>query len=142
MNGLVDVRDTIQAAKIAPFSSRVPIGTSPKRLIDIVLALCGILALAPLLILCYFLTVTTSAGPAFFRHRRVGFGGKHFDCLKFRTMRTDASERLQELLKSDPAAAAEWAATRKLKHDPRVTDFGAIMRKSSLDELPQLFNVL
>jgi exopolysaccharide production protein ExoY len=72
----------------------------------------------------------------------VGFKGKYFDCLKFRTMVTDAPERLHQLLKSDPLAAAEWATNRKLRYDPRVTAIGAILRKSSLDELPQLFNVL
>jgi exopolysaccharide production protein ExoY len=120
----------------------VPVGTNSKRLIDLILAVVGILLLAPLFVICYLLTVATSPGPALFRHRRVGFGGKHFDCLKFRTMRTDASERLRELLESDPVAAAEWAACRKLRRDPRVTAIGAVMRKSSLDELPQLFNVL
>jgi exopolysaccharide production protein ExoY len=84
----------------------------------------------------------TSPGPALFRHRRVGFKGKYFDCLKFRTMAQDAPERLRQLLGSDPVAAAEWATSRKLRHDPRVTPIGAILRKSSLDELPQLFNVL
>jgi exopolysaccharide production protein ExoY len=115
---------------------------TPKRLVDIVLAISGIFLLAPLLIICYLVTVTTSPGPALFRHRRVGFNGKHFGCLKFRTMVTDAPERLRQLLESDPLAASEWAANRKLKHDPRVTAIGALLRKSSLDELPQLFNVL
>src|SRR6202012_5496490 len=73
---------------------------------------------------------------------RVGFGGKYFDCLKFRTMVTDAPERLRKHLESDPVAAAEWETNRKLRDDPRVTAIGAILRKSSLDELPQLFNVL
>src|SRR6202008_476876 len=77
-----------------------------------------------------------------FRHKRVGFQGKRFECLKFRTMATDAPERLVRHLESDPAAAAELAATRKLRNDPRVTPLGAILRKSSLDELPQLFNVV
>jgi exopolysaccharide production protein ExoY len=77
-----------------------------------------------------------------FRPPRVGFGGKQFDCLKFRTMVSDAPERLREHLASDPAAAAEWAATQKLRNDPRVTLIGALLRQSSLDELPQLFNVL
>jgi len=111
-------------------------------MIDIVLALSGILLLAPLLIICFALTVATSPGPALFRHRRVGFKGKYFDCLKFRTMVTDAPERLHRLLEMDAAAAAEWAANRKLRYDPRVTVIGEILRKSSLDELPQLFNVL
>ncbi|WJR81398.1 sugar transferase [Bradyrhizobium sp. NP1] len=115
---------------------------TPKRTLDILLAISGIILLAPLLIICFLATVVTSPGPALFRHRRVGFNGKHFDCLKFRTMVTDAPERLRKLLESDPVAAAEWAANRKLRHDPRVTAIGAILRKSSLDELPQLFNVL
>jgi exopolysaccharide production protein ExoY len=122
--------------------SSEPIGMIAKRFADIVLAISGIVLLAPLLIICFVATVVTSPGPALFRHKRVGFNGKHFNCLKFRTMVTDAPERLQRLLKSDPLAASEWAANRKLKNDPRVTAIGAILRKSSLDELPQLFNVL
>jgi len=139
MNGLTEVRSNLKVASVSP---PVPVGTNSKRLIDLILALVGIVLLAPLLVICYLLTVATSPGPALFRHRRVGFGGKHFDCLKFRTMRTDASERLHELLESDPVAAAEWTACRKLRRDPRVTAIGAVLRKSSLDELPQLFNVL
>jgi exopolysaccharide production protein ExoY len=110
--------------------------------IDIILALSGIVLLAPLLIICYAATVISSSGPALFRHRRVGFGGRYFDCLKFRTMVPDASDQLRKLLESDPRAAAEWVAGRKLRYDPRVTAIGALLRKSSLDELPQLFNVL
>jgi exopolysaccharide production protein ExoY len=119
-----------------------PIGLTSKRVIDIILAVSGIILLAPLLIICYVATVLTSPGPAFFRHRRVGFNGKYFHCLKFRTMVTDAPERLRQLLDTDPVAAAEWEANRKLRYDPRVTAIGDILRRSSLDELPQLFNVL
>jgi exopolysaccharide production protein ExoY len=115
---------------------------TPKRIADIFLAISGVVLLAPLLIICFVATVIASPGPALFRHKRVGFNGKHFDCFKFRTMVADAPERLRGLLESDPSAAAEWATNRKLKHDPRVTAIGAILRKSSLDELPQLFNVL
>src|SRR5882757_3888234 len=138
MNGLVDVRSLRFAATGLPH----PTGLLSKRVIDIILAVSGIILLAPLLIICFLATVVTSPGPALFRHRRVGFKGKHFDCLKFRTMVTDAPERLRRLLDSDPVAAAEWTANRKLRYDPRVTAIGAILRKSSLDELPQLFNVL
>ena len=134
--------DTGRPLPSATGSSSRPIGLSSKRIIDIVLAVSGIVLLAPLLVICFVLTVVTSPGPALFRHRRVGFNGKHFDCLKFRTMVTDAPERLRKLLESDPAIAAEWLATEKLRYDPRVTAIGAILRKSSLDELPQLFNVL
>ena len=139
MNSLAETRRVL---RLASDGLPAPIGMTPKRVIDIILALSGIVLLAPLLIICYVLTVITSPGPAIFRHRRVGFNGKHFDCLKFRTMVTDAPERLQRLLESDPSAAAEWAANRKLRHDPRITPIGDILRKSSLDELPQLFNVL
>jgi exopolysaccharide production protein ExoY len=139
MNSLAD---TDSALRVRSLGLRGPIGMTPKRIADIVLAISGIILLAPLLIICFTATVLTSPGPALFRHRRVGFNGKHFDCLKFRTMVTDAPERLHRLLASDPLAAAEWAANRKLRDDPRVTAIGAILRKSSLDELPQLFNVL
>ncbi|MGJ4931204.1 sugar transferase [Bradyrhizobium sp. HKCCYLS2038] len=119
-----------------------PIGLTSKRATDIALALWGIVLLAPLLIFCCLATACLSPGPVLFRHRRVGFNGKPFYCLKFRTMATDAAERLRRHLDSDPIAAAEWYATRKLRRDPRVTAIGALLRKSSLDELPQLFNVL
>jgi exopolysaccharide production protein ExoY len=139
MNGLADTRNVLRLAAV---ETSAPVGRHQKRLVDIVLALSGIVLLAPLLIICYLATIITSPGPALFRHRRVGFNGRHFDCLKFRTMVTDAPERLRNLLESDPLAAAEWASNRKLRNDPRVTAIGAILRKSSLDELPQLFNVL
>jgi exopolysaccharide production protein ExoY len=138
MNGLVDTRDLRFASLNLPY----PIGLRSKRVVDIALALSGLVLLAPLLIICYVVTLVTSPGPALFRHRRVGFNGKYFDCLKFRTMVSDAPERLRHLLETDPTAAAEWASQRKLRYDPRVTAIGAILRKSSLDELPQLFNVL
>jgi exopolysaccharide production protein ExoY len=139
MSGLVDTGGDSRL-DYAGFTQ--PIGLTSKRLIDVILAMSGIILLAPLLILCFLATVVASPGPALFRHKRVGFKGKDFDCLKFRTMVADAPERLRALLDSDPIAAAEWAANRKLRYDPRVTAIGAILRKSSLDELPQLFNVL
>jgi exopolysaccharide production protein ExoY len=128
--------------RVVSLGSSGPVGLTGKRVIDIILAVSGIVLLAPLLIICFAATILTSPGPALFRHKRVGFNGKYFGCLKFRTMVTDAPECLRQLLDSDPVAAAEWAANRKLRHDPRVTAIGSILRKSSLDELPQLFNVL
>ena len=139
MDGLAGLDNEVE---IARRDLSAPIGVLPKRIIDIALALSGIILLAPLLVICYLLTIATSPGPVLFRHRRVGFNGKHFDCLKFRTMLVDAPERLHHLLESDPMAAREWAETRKLRRDPRITAIGAVLRKSSLDELPQLFNVL
>jgi exopolysaccharide production protein ExoY len=125
-----------------PEASASPVGRSSKRIVDIVLALSGIILLSPLLILCFVLTWVSSRETVLFRHKRVGFNGKPFDCLKFRTMLGDAPERLRKILETDAAAAAEWAQCQKLRNDPRVTRIGAILRESSLDELPQLFNVL
>jgi lipopolysaccharide/colanic/teichoic acid biosynthesis glycosyltransferase len=80
--------------------------------------------------------------PVFFRQMRVGRGGVLFPCLKFRTMCPSADAVLRELLERDPAARAEWAATHKLKRDPRVSPVGSILRATSIDELPQLWNIL
>ena len=135
----------VHSIKSWQFGSTVaarPVGSRAKRTIDILLALFGAVLLAPLLLLCFAAVVVTSPGPALFRHKRVGFAGKQFDCFKFRTMATDAPQRLRQLLDTDPVAAAEWASCCKLRHDPRITPIGALLRKSSLDELPQLFNVL
>jgi exopolysaccharide production protein ExoY len=139
MNSLADTRGVMRLSTVG---AKAPVGMSLKRSVDIVLSVFGIVLLAPLLIICFAVTRLSSPGPALFRHRRVGFNGKHFDCLKFRTMVTDAPERLRRLLESDRLAAAEWESNRKLRDDPRITVIGAILRKSSLDELPQLFNVL
>jgi len=121
----------------------LPPGTlTSKRIIDVILASIAIVLLSPLMLLCLLLTRMSSSGPAIFRHRRVGFGGRCFYCLKFRTMVADAPERLRSLLGSDPEAAAEWASSQKLRRDPRITMLGSVFRKLSLDEIPQLFNVL
>jgi lipopolysaccharide/colanic/teichoic acid biosynthesis glycosyltransferase len=84
----------------------------------------------------------SDGGPILFRHRRIGAGGKAFYCLKFRTMHTNSSALLEELLKHDTEAREEWGRDFKLRNDPRVTKIGAFLRKCSLDELPQFINVL
>jgi exopolysaccharide production protein ExoY len=141
MNSWADTHSDPQfASKVSKVTA--PIGLSSKRIVDIVVAVSAIVLLAPLLIICFIATALCSPGPVLFRHKRVGFNGRHFDCLKFCTMVTDAPDCLRQLLESDPMAAAEWASHRKLRYDPRVTAIGAILRKSSLDELPQLFNVV
>ncbi len=112
-----------------------------KRTIDIVGAAALLLALlVPLGLIA--LLVRADGGPVLFAHRRVGRGGASFGCLKFRSMVPDAERRLAALLARDPAARAEWEAARKLRDDPRVTWIGRFLRASSLDELPQLINVL
>jgi lipopolysaccharide/colanic/teichoic acid biosynthesis glycosyltransferase len=112
-----------------------------KRAMDI-LGAGTLLLLALPFFLVVALAVKLDGGPAFYGHPRVGRGGKLFACLKFRSMVVDSDRALAALLDSDPAARAEWEATRKLKHDPRVTWIGRLLRASSLDELPQLINVL
>ena len=112
-----------------------------KRALDIIGAGIGLLLLAPFFLIVA-LMVRADGGPAFFAHQRVGRGGKLFGCLKFRSMVIDSQARLETLLANDPAARAEWEATRKLKNDPRITPIGRFLRSTSLDELPQLINVL
>jgi exopolysaccharide production protein ExoY len=109
---------------------------------DVCLALVAIIMLSPLLILCVVAVGLTSPGPIFFRHRRVGYQGRPFECLKFTTMVPDGEKRLDAYLSANPGALAEWKANRKLRNDPRITSFGSVLRKTSLDELPQLLNVL
>lgn len=112
------------------------------RAMDVIIASLAILFFLPLMILIALAIKLFDPGPIFFRHRRIGKDGRTFGCLKFRTMVVGAEARLEDLLRADPAAAHEWAETQKLTNDPRVTALGSFLRRSSLDELPQLFNVL
>jgi exopolysaccharide production protein ExoY len=142
MNGMAKTNSADRQALFVLVTTPRPIGLAAKRGADIILALGGIILLIPFFVICYVAIACFSPGPVLFRHKRVGFNGRQFYCLKFRTMAIDAAERLRRHLEENPAAAAEWLATRKLRNDPRVTAIGALLRKSSLDELPQLFNVL
>jgi Undecaprenyl-phosphate galactose phosphotransferase WbaP len=112
-----------------------------KTAMDLALAAPLLLLISPLF-LVFALLSRLDGGPLLFAHRRIGAGGRPFSCLKFRTMVMDGDRVLSEALARDPALAAEWAATRKLVDDPRVTRIGQFLRKTSLDELPQLINVL
>ncbi|QYU67575.1 M20/M25/M40 family metallo-hydrolase [Leptolyngbya sp. 15MV] len=112
-----------------------------KRAIDIAGAVALLLFTAPLF-LALALLIRMDGGRVFYAHERIGRAGRAFGCLKFRSMVMDSEARLAELLARNPAARAEWEATRKLKNDPRVTWVGRFLRASSLDELPQLINVL
>lgn len=118
------------------------VGNLPKRLLDILVVVPALVCLAPLLLLLALLVKFSDGGTIFYSHTRVGLGGTHFGCLKFRTMKPNSAAQLAEFLRQNPAARVEWDQTRKLKHDPRVTAVGQILRRTSLDELPQLFNVL
>ena len=110
--------------------------------IDVTLAFLLLLVLSPLMILLAASIAITGGGSPLFGHRRYGKDGRTFLCYKFKSMAADADARLARLLASDPAARAEWHRDHKLRRDPRVTPIGRFIRKTSLDELPQLFNVL
>jgi lipopolysaccharide/colanic/teichoic acid biosynthesis glycosyltransferase len=105
-------------------------------------AFIALILLIPLMTMIALAIFIQDGGPVIFAHSRVGQRRRMFPCLKFRTMAKDAEARLAELLASDPAARAEWEKDHKLRNDPRVTPLGRILRKSSLDELPQLINVI
>ena len=113
-----------------------------KRIFD--LLACGLFTLAtlPLFLALVLLIRLDTPGPAIFRQTRVGRGGKLFQVFKFRTMQADAATTLKAYLAAHPEEAEEWAKDQKLRHDPRVTRVGRFLRRTSLDELPQLFNVL
>ncbi len=112
-----------------------------QRGFDVLVASVLLLAVAPLMLVVSLL-ILLSRGPVLFRQTRVGRCGQLFTCLKFRTMVPDAAATLEKLLANDPDARAAWASDFKLVNDPRITRVGNFLRKTSLDELPQLINVL
>ncbi len=113
-----------------------------KRLFDLGAAALGLVAILPLLLVLGLLVKLDSPGPLFFAQERLGLNGERFRAFKFRSMYVNAEERLQQILHADPAARQEYDLFHKLRHDPRVTPVGRILRKFSIDELPQLWNVL
>ena len=115
--------------------------TLGKRVFDILLASVALFLAAPVLVLLS-LALWIESGNPFYTQERLGKDGRHFRMFKLRTMVTGARERLDEFLDRDPALRAEWELTQKLKDDPRITPLGRLLRKTSMDELPQIFNVL
>jgi Undecaprenyl-phosphate galactose phosphotransferase WbaP len=113
-----------------------------KRCTDIGVVVFGGIIILPFLLVIAALVKLTSTGPVLYAQSRIGLNGTHFKAYKFRTMVIDAAERLNALLENDGAAREEWNIAQKLKNDPRITKFGAFLRKTSLDEFPQLLNVL
>lgn len=120
----------------------LPIGGLVKRTFDITAAGLALIVFSPLFLMIMALVKLTDKGPAFYGHGRIGHRGRVFKCLKFRTMAVNGDELLRKHLRENPEAAEEWRKTRKLKDDPRVTAVGLVLRKLSLDELPQLLNIL
>ncbi|MBF8263273.1 MAG: wcaJ [Parachlamydiales bacterium] len=113
-----------------------------KRIFDILFSLSVIILFAPVFISIALLVRLTSPGPIFYKSVRLGRGGRVIYCWKFRSMYRDADERLSLLLANNPRLGSEWAQFQKLKNDPRITMIGKFLRKTSLDEWPQFWNVL
>jgi exopolysaccharide production protein ExoY len=133
-----DTSDRLAASR----RSRGPVGASGKRIMDILIATLALVLVSPLMIAMALLIRLTTGSPVIYAHQRVGAQGRLFRCFKFRTMVNNGAEVLERHLASDPVSAREWSTARKLSKDPRVTRLGALLRRSSIDELPQLFNVL
>ncbi len=119
-----------------------PLGRVSKRTLDIIGASLLLLLVAPVIAFFAILVRIQDGEKAIFWQPRIGAGGKTFNCFKLRSMVPNAGDRLKEILAEDAELRAEWEATQKLENDPRITQIGHFLRKSSIDELPQLFNIL
>ena len=119
-----------------------PLNRFIKTIVDYTLTIIGVILISPILLFIAGWIYKDSPGPVIFRHIRIGKNGRAFPCFKFRTMCINADKKLQELLANDAETRAEWEKDFKLKNDPRITKSGAFLRRTSLDELPQLLNVL
>jgi exopolysaccharide production protein ExoY len=120
---------------------RKALNAAVKRQLDLVGAVVLAVVFSPLMMVI-FLLMHRSGGAVIYKHRRVGRDGRVFECLKFRTMVPNADQILRDLLERDPALKAEWVQDHKLRNDPRITQLGRFLRRTSLDELPQLWNVV
>jgi len=133
-------------AEVGPTDSRSKSsprrGLGSKRTFDLVIASAMLLFALPAMFFIAVLMFSTDRGPILFSHERIGRNGKRFRCLKFRSMVVDSQEALRRHLELIPQARAEWEATQKLRDDPRITPLGRFLRVTSLDELPQLINVI
>ena len=121
---------------------KMPWNHGIKRIMDVSMVTIGGIIILPFLILTALLVKITSPGPVLYKHERLGKNGKPFAAYKFRSMVTDADERLQKLLESDETVRKEWEESHKLKNDPRITPIGKFLRRASIDEFPQLLNIL
>ncbi|HTM77946.1 MAG TPA: sugar transferase [Devosia sp.] len=113
-----------------------------KRVFDVIAASAMLVFALPAIFFIAVIMFSTDRGPILFGHERIGHNGKRFRCLKFRSMVTDSQQALARHLELFPQARAEWEATQKLRDDPRITPIGRFLRVTSLDELPQLLNVI
>ena len=116
--------------------------TGAKRALDIIISGAALVLVLPLIVAVALIIRMQDGGRAIYSQKRYGRNGRTFKCYKLRSMVLDADARLREILATDPDARAEWDATQKLTHDPRITPLGHFIRKTSIDELPQLINIL
>jgi len=136
------VRVNLSFMKKHPFFPERIVHIPSKRIFDVFFSLSALILLSPLYLLIALVIFFSTGSSPFFSQKRVGRGGKLFTCYKFRTMVPDAEKKLKELLASREDLRKEWEERHKLLHDPRVTYIGQFLRKTSLDELPQFWNVL
>ena len=113
-----------------------------KRLVDMALLLVSAPVTIPLTLVVSVIVKATSSGPVFYGHKRIGKNGQEFKCWKFRSMVVDADKQLEKILAENPEMRAEWEKDRKFTNDPRITKVGKFLRKTSIDEIPQFFNIL
>ena len=137
----VDASSTINVVQSGVSSRRGVYRTMGKRAFDIALAIAALPIILPVIFVLWAL-VRRDGSPGFYSQDRVGMNGRTFRCWKLRTMIANADEKLREMCEADPELAKEWHENQKLTKDPRITRFGHILRKSSLDELPQIWNIL
>ncbi|QBR72082.1 exopolysaccharide biosynthesis protein [Beijerinckiaceae bacterium] len=123
-------------------NSQYTVGGKTKRVFDVLVAIATLIAALPLFFCVFIALKLTDPGPVFYHHVRVGRGGRRFPCIKFRSMVVNSDEVLKSVLENDPERRDEWMRTQKLINDPRITPMGQFLRQSSLDELPQLLNVI
>jgi exopolysaccharide production protein ExoY len=144
----VDAPHAIQAARTEKVSPANASGEGKAvtkfviRMLDVLISASALVFFSPILIAVGCLVFFQDRGPIFFGQRRIGLNGKEFVCFKFRSMVSNAGQRLQRYLAENADARIEWAKDHKLKNDPRITRLGRFIRKTSLDEFPQLWNVL
>lgn len=134
---LIDLSPAIRAGSMNP-----PVGGLLKRILDLIIAVTALVMAAPVMVAVALLIRITTGGPAVFPHSRVGLGGRPFNCYKFRSMVANSEAVLTACLEANPDIRMEWEKTHKIRNDPRVTFLGRMLRRSSLDELPQLYNIV
>ncbi len=134
--------ETAAQATASPVAAQASPYSTAKRILDVMGAVVLALVFSPLIFAIIVLMRRERGGSIIYKHRRIGRDGRAFECLKFRTMVPNADQVLRELLERDPAIKAEWVRDHKLRCDPRVTRLGRFLRRTSLDELPQLWNVM